>query len=74
MAGREINRRIGGKVTAINIKLTESQASLELSPCAENNKPPVPLVFVRLWYFADADLLSGKASYRLCNTGQGLHR
>lgn len=28
----------------------------------------------RLWYFADLDLLSGKASYRLCNTGQGLNR
>ncbi|CAB1120350.1 unnamed protein product [Ectocarpus sp. CCAP 1310/34] len=28
----------------------------------------------RLWYFADSDLLSGKASYRLQNTGQGLHR
>ncbi|CAM9380569.1 unnamed protein product, partial [Ectocarpus sp. 8 AP-2014] len=28
----------------------------------------------RLWYFADSDLLSGKASYRLQNTGQGLNR
>ncbi|CAM9843504.1 unnamed protein product, partial [Hapterophycus canaliculatus] len=28
----------------------------------------------RLWYFADSDLLSGKASYRLLNTGQGLNR
>lgn len=32
------------------------------------------LVPLRLWYFADSDLLSGKASYRLCNTGQGLNR
>ncbi|CAN0433068.1 unnamed protein product, partial [Ectocarpus sp. 8 AP-2014] len=30
--------------------------------------------FARLWYFADSDLLSGKASYRLQNTGQGLNR
>ncbi|CAM9487691.1 unnamed protein product [Sphacelaria rigidula] len=28
----------------------------------------------RLWYFADSDLLSGKATYRLLNTGQGLNR
>ncbi|CAM9687403.1 unnamed protein product [Ascophyllum nodosum] len=28
----------------------------------------------RLWYFADRDLVSGKASYRLSNTGQGLNR
>ncbi|CAM9298932.1 unnamed protein product [Phaeothamnion confervicola] len=28
----------------------------------------------RLWYHADSDLLSGRATYRLCNTGQGLNR
>ncbi|CAM9144198.1 unnamed protein product [Choristocarpus tenellus] len=28
----------------------------------------------RLWYFADSDLLNGRATYRLCNTGQGLNR
>ena len=37
--------------------------------------PSSPLLsLVRLWYFADSDLLSGKASYRLQNTGQGLNR
>lgn len=37
--------------------------------------PSSPLLWlVRLWYFADSDLLSGKASYRLQNTGQGLNR
>jgi Protein of unknown function (DUF2009) len=28
----------------------------------------------RLWLAADSDLLSGRATYRLCNTGQGLNR